>query len=141
MTECFEFSIIIDIFNCQSFLVETIESIINQSINFKEKTEIIFTCQDSDEDSMKIIESYQNEYSENIHILNHSPSKTDIHGNYVTFLDIGNAYSKTFLKRVSDSFKNQDSEICYADDLDCREIDFERDDEVIDFNLSKLFIK
>ena len=141
MTECFEFSIIIDIFNCQSFLVETIESIINQSINFKEKTEIIFTCQDSDEDSMKIIESYQNEYSENIHILNHSPSKTDIHGNYVTFLDIGNAYSKTFLKRVSDSFKNQDSEICYADDLDCREIDFERDDEVIDFNLSNLFIK
>ena len=69
MEKIFEFSIIIEIDNCQGLLKETVDSIINQSLCFRENIEIIFIYHESSDNSQRIIRDYKKQYPENIMIL------------------------------------------------------------------------
>ena len=54
MSEIFKFSIIISLFESQSYLEETIESIVNQTLNFKENIQIIFVDNESQDRSLLV---------------------------------------------------------------------------------------
>ena len=69
MSEIFKFSIIISLFESQSYLEETIESIVNQTLNFKENIQIIFVDNESQDRSLNTVQKYKNTYPENIIVL------------------------------------------------------------------------
>lgn len=138
----FEFSIIIDIDNCQGALLRTVNSIINQSIYFKENIEIIFIYHESNDDSLNIIQGYQLRYSSNIIILNPEDDLVKhVRGEYVSFLNVKYDYPKLLLEKIKNSFNKHDFNMVYVNDWDFEVMDFEKTYSVIDFNLSQLFIK
>lgn len=62
----FEFSIIIPTHNSELGINKSIESIINQTLDFERNTEIIIIDNNSEDDTKKITENYISKYPENI---------------------------------------------------------------------------
>ena len=143
MEKIFEFSIVIDIDNCRGVLENTVDSIISQSLNFIQNTEIIFIYHKSSDGSLKIINDYKSRYPENIIILNPDDDlKGNIHGKYTSFLNIKYAYPRTLLKKVKNSFKrHSDIDLVYIDEMGGGICDFRKVNSCIDFNLSQIFVK
>ena len=61
----FEFSIIIPTHNSELGINKSIESIINQTLDFERNTEIIIIDNNSEDDTKKITEKYISKYPEN----------------------------------------------------------------------------
>lgn len=64
--ERFKFSVIIPIYNVEKYLEECIDSIINQTIGFKQNIQLILVNDGSPDNSGKICESYKKKYPNNI---------------------------------------------------------------------------
>ena len=62
----FDFSIIIPIYNTEDYLEEAIESIINQSIGFKQHIQLILVNDGSTDHSEEVCLKYQRQYPDNI---------------------------------------------------------------------------
>lgn len=60
------FSIIIPVFNAEKFISQAIDSIINQTLDFKENIEIILVDDGSTDQSQKICRQYERQYPNNI---------------------------------------------------------------------------
>lgn len=69
MGKDFKFSIILATYNVSSFLNEAIDSIINQSLDFKQNIQLILVDDLSSDDSYEIGEEYQEKYPDNIILL------------------------------------------------------------------------
>ncbi|MCY9262134.1 glycosyltransferase [Bacillus haynesii] len=63
------FSIVMPVYNSELYLSEAIESIINQSIDFKKNVEIILIENNSIDNSKKICEEYASQYPTNIKVI------------------------------------------------------------------------
>ena len=113
----FKFSIIIPIYNTARFLKETVDRVINQSIDFKENIELIFVDDGSTDNSKEICLEYCDEYPSNIKYLyqNHvGQSKArnlglkEATGDIITFLDSDDKFKLNCLAEVNSFFKNND---------------------------------
>ncbi|KAF1678059.1 MULTISPECIES: glycosyltransferase family 2 protein [Bacillus] len=105
------FSIIMPIYNSENYLRGSIESVINQSIGFKENIELILIDDGSYDNSPQICESFKNLFPNNIKFLkmeNSGPSAARNYGllnvseksKYIGFLDSDDAFSKNALSSI-----------------------------------------
>lgn len=112
----FKFSIIIATYNCQEFIKDAIDSIIGQSIGFKDNVELIIVNDGSEDNTDNILMDYYNKYPKNIRILNNSNNFGPAYsrnkglgiaqGEFVNFLDSDDYLSKNALKSVYDVLKS-----------------------------------
>ncbi|MDU0155167.1 glycosyltransferase family 2 protein [Bacillus cabrialesii] len=109
------FSIIMPIYNSENYLRDSIESVINQSIGFKDNIELILIDDGSVDSSPQICESFKNSYPNNIKFLkieNSGPSAARNCGllnvsersKFIGFLDSDDTFSDNALRSVYDFF-------------------------------------
>lgn len=108
-------SIIIPVYNCEKYLKECLESIVNEIDN---NTEILLIDDGSTDNSSDIY----NQYHKKISVFknkNHGVSYSrnfgikKATGKYIMFVDSDDALEKDWFKEVIDKIKNSDFDICY----------------------------
>lgn len=108
----FKFSIILPTHNSAAGIRNTIESLINQTLDFKENIEVIIVDTNSIDNTEKICSQYLDKYPENIKFLqNTTPiakniGLENINGEYVGFLENNDYLSKNTLQNVLKFIKN-----------------------------------
>lgn len=116
----FKFSIIIAVYNVEEYLEETVDSIISQTLDFKENVQLILVDDGSSDNSLEIAKKYHMEFPENIIVLSKEnggqASARNLglqyaQGKYVNFLDSDDYLSDNVLQEVYDFFENNKSEI------------------------------
>ena len=98
------------VYNSEAYVAEAIDSVINQSLNFKKHIQLILVDDKSTDDTLDIIEGYQKEYPDNIVLVtnekNMGPAFSrnrgleHVRGKYVNFLDSNDFISKDAFKRA-----------------------------------------
>lgn len=113
MVEDFKFTIVISLFESQVFLKDSLESIMNQSLNFKENIQLIFVDNGSIDNSREIISKCQSKYPNNILILSKENegiassrnfSLKHIKGEFVNFLEPYDRLHNNALKEIYNFF-------------------------------------
>ncbi|MFM5882145.1 glycosyltransferase [Methanobrevibacter gottschalkii] len=132
---CFKkkFSIIIPFYNSENYLECFIDSVINQTLDFKENVEILLVNDGSEDNSERIALDYSKKFPDNIFILSQkhkgqSAAKNlalnNINGDFVIFLDSDDYLSKNTLKDVLLYFEKQNDlkivaiPFCYFDRIE-----------------------
>lgn len=112
----YKFSIIVPVYNAEKYLEECIESVIKQSIGFKENVQLILVNDGSQDNSGEICESYVTLFPENIIYIAkenggvasaRNAGMERIEGEYTAFLDSDDYYSRTMLEKVHRFFKQE----------------------------------
>jgi glycosyltransferase involved in cell wall biosynthesis len=110
------FSVIMPVYNSESYLNEAIDSVINQTLSFEKNVELILVNDGSEDGSHDICLEYKNKYPQNIkykEILNSGPGKARNIGmelispnsNYITFLDADDKLELNVLEYVNQFFE------------------------------------
>jgi glycosyltransferase involved in cell wall biosynthesis len=118
------FSIIIPVYNAENYLNEAIQSVISQTMDFNQNTEIILVDDGSTDHSKEICRNYTNQYPENIKYLyqvNAGPGNARNAGldavsqntEYIGFLDSDDYLSNDTLEKV-ETFFSKHSEVQLA---------------------------
>ena len=116
----FKFSIIMAIYNSDLYLKKSIESVINQTLNFEDNTQLILVDDGSIDTSKNIALNYQKEYPNNIIVLskeNGGPGSARnlgleyATGQYVNFLDSDDSLELNALEEVYKFFKENEYRI------------------------------
>lgn len=116
----FKFSVIMPVYNVENYLDEAVESIIKQSIGFKDNIEIILVDDGSTDSSPEICRKYQREYPSNVKFIqqkNQGPAAARdkgaaaAEGKYLSLPDSDDKLSKNTLKKVYDFFEKHYDEI------------------------------
>ncbi|MBR6949152.1 MAG: CDP-glycerol glycerophosphotransferase family protein [Bacilli bacterium] len=98
----YKFSVIIPIYNVEDYLEETIESVINQSIGFKDNIQIVLINDGSPDNSEKICLKYKDLYPDNIIYFKQKNAGVSVarnkgielaEGEFVNFLDSDDLWS------------------------------------------------
>ncbi len=110
----FKFSIVIAVYNVEAFLAEAIESLIEQSIGFKENVQVILVNDGSSDNSGMVCDEYQKKYPENIIVVHKenggvSSARNEglryIEGRYVNFMDGDDKLSSNTLALIDKYFQ------------------------------------
>ena len=116
----FKFSIVIPVYNVEKYLKETVDSVIAQTIGFKENIQIIFVNDGSPDNSEAICKAYQEKYPDNItYVVQENAGVSAarntgikyIKGKYVNFLDSDDCWKRTALERIYNFFEEHYDEI------------------------------
>ena len=116
----YKFSIIIPIYNVEEYLAEAIESVIKQTIGFKENIQMILVNDGSPDNSEAICLKYQKEYPENIIYVKKENGGVSsarnkgleyAEGKYINFLDSDDKWEINALKNAYDFFEKHYEEI------------------------------
>ena len=116
----YKFSIIIALYNVEDYLCECLDSVINQSLNFKENTQLILVDDGSNDNSLGIAKDYEKRYPENIIVLSQtnqgqSSARNNglkyAKGKYVNFLDSDDYLSTNTLEEVYHFFESHFDEV------------------------------
>lgn len=118
------FSIIIPVYNAEKYLEEAINSLINQTINFKEKVEVILVDDGSTDQSREICLRYKKLYPANFRYvpsINSGPASARNLGlkhvskisKYIGFLDSDDILSNNSLEQV-EIFLNENNDLNLA---------------------------
>ena len=111
----FKFSIIISAYNSEIDISRCINSIINQTLNFKNNVEIILINDGSRDKTNEICKDYASEYPENIQYISKKHEGKGAsrnlglqfaNGKYIEFLDGDDYLSRNALRNVLDFFEN-----------------------------------
>ena len=111
----YNFSIVTPFYNTELYIRECIESVINQTLDFKDNIQLILVDDGSSDDSTEMALDYQERYPDNILVLtkeNGGPSSArnlgleHATGEYVTFLDSDDKLELNALEIVLDYFEN-----------------------------------
>ena len=104
----FKISVVMAVYNKQRYVAEAIESIINQSLDFKENIQLILVNDKSTDNTRDVLEKYQKEYPQNIILLNNEKNMGSsysrnrglehVEAKYVNFLDSDDYMSKDAFK-------------------------------------------
>ena len=115
----FKFSIVVPIYNVEKYLVETMESVISQTIGFEENIQLILVNDGSTDNSEEICLKYKEKYPENIVYVKQENGGVSsarnkgieyIEGKYVNFLDGDDKWSLNALEIIYEFFeKNSDA--------------------------------
>ena len=115
----FKISCIMPIYNVEEYLEESIESIVAQTIGFKENVQLILIDDGSTDRSGEICDKYKLSYSDNVivfHKQNGGVSSAKnlglehAQGEFVTFVDPDDLITKNVMKRVYEYFTQVKSE-------------------------------
>lgn len=108
----FKFSVVMAVYNKEKYIAEAIESIINQTIGFKNNIQIILVNDSSTDNTLDVLEKYHKEYPENIVLINNDVNRGSAYsrnvglehvgGKYVNFLDSDDYISKDAFKTAYD---------------------------------------
>ena len=108
-------SLVITVFNSEEYLAEAIDSVIDQSIGFRDNISLILVDDGSTDGSEIICRDYQNRYPDNIRYIKKENGGVSsarnagieaAEGRYLAFLDSDDTWDK-------DAFKNA---LCYFDE-------------------------
>lgn len=109
------FSVIIACYNCQEYLDETLNSLLNQTLSFKDNIEVILVNDGSRDNTEEICQKYLNQYPENItYIFQKNQGQAVARnngleyatGNYINFLDSDDKFSSNTFEEVLKFFKH-----------------------------------
>lgn len=119
----YKISIIIPIFNVEKYLKRALNSIINQTMDFKD-IEVIMVDDCSTDNSRKIIEEYSNKYSNFIGIYHEKnsgcaaiPRNTGLKvasGEYIMFLDPDDEYSLDCCEKLYNTIREYDADVAFG---------------------------
>ena len=111
-------SVVMTAYNSENFLSVAIESIIDQSLDFKRNIQLIIIDDASDDHTPDIAYYYQNKYPENVFVLrnddNYGPAYSrnrglgHVLGEYVNFLDSDDFITEYAFSKALDFFKKHD---------------------------------
>lgn len=116
----FKFSVIIPVYNVEKYLSETVDSVIAQTIGFKENIQIIFINDGSPDNSEEICLKYQEKYPENILYIKQenggvSSARNNginyIQGKYVNFLDSDDCWTPDSFEIINRFFEENDDKM------------------------------
>lgn len=116
----FKFTIIISIYNSDLYLKNAIDSVINQTLDFSENTQLILVDDGSIDTSRIIAESYKEKYPDNILVLskeNGGPGSARnlglkyARGEYINFLDSDDRLQENALEEVYNFFRKNGKRI------------------------------
>lgn len=135
----YKFSIILSVYNDEKYLEESIESIINQNIGFKDNVQFIIVNDGSTDESKNIIRKYVSKFPDNIVALSQENKGLAyarnlaldfVEGQYVNFFDADDYLCEDVLSTVYDFFESNP-------DFNIASIPikfFEKSDEVYELN-------
>ncbi len=110
----FLFSVVIPIYNCEGYLRETIESVINQTLGFRENIQLILINDGSKDRSEEICLAFQNQFPKNIFYRktgnNGVSSARNLGlemaaGKYINFLDSDDKWKSDAFARAAEFFE------------------------------------
>ena len=111
----FKVSVVMAAYNSENYLSIAIDSLINQSLDFKRNIQIIIVDDSSSDNTLNVALKYRNEYPENIIVLHNEENKGAsfsrnlglkyVEGEYVNFLDSDDFITKHTFNRVEAMFK------------------------------------
>lgn len=110
----YKFSVVVAVYNAERFLDETIMSIINQDIGFKDNIQLILVEDGSPDKSGEICDKYFNEYPENIVVIHkenggvasaRNEGLKYVEGKYINFLDSDDKFALDAFKKVYNFFE------------------------------------
>lgn len=116
----FKFSFVMPVYNVEEYLDETVQSILGQTLDFKENCEIIFINDGSPDNVEEICLKYQKQFPENIKYYKQKNSGVSAarnkgielaEGEIISFLDSDDLISSDTLARVDDFFQLHGTEI------------------------------
>ena len=116
----FLFSVVMPVYNVEKYLEESIESLIAQTIGFRENIELILVNDGSPDDSDKICEKYAKLYPENIVYIYQENAGVSaarnrglekVRGKYVNFLDSDDKWDECAFEKALDFFKEYGDEV------------------------------
>lgn len=116
----YKFSVVIPIYNVENYLRETIESVIHQTIGFKENIQIILVNDGSPDNSEAICLEYKEKYPDNIIYVKQENAGVSaarntgmqyIEGKYTNFLDSDDKWDLNAFKKVYNYFEQHYHEI------------------------------
>ena len=120
MTE-FKFSVVIAAYNSDLWISKTLNSLINQTLDFKDNIQVIIVDDGSTDNTFRICQEYKAKYPRNIKIIsndkNLGPSASrniglkQARGKYINFLDSDDYISKTTLRSILNFFREYGDEI------------------------------
>ena len=118
-----QFTVVIACYNCENYLDETITSLLNQTLSFKENIELVLVDDGSTDNTKKICEKYIELFPKNITYIHQenqgqgSARNLGLKystGKYVNFLDSDDKFSKETFENVLDFLKKHDAEIDFV---------------------------
>ncbi len=127
----FKFSVVIPVYKVEKYLRDTLESLVNQTIGFKENIQVILINDGSPDKSGEICLEYKNAYPKNVIYVEKENGGVSsarnaglkyIEGKYVNFLDSDDKWELDSFKKAFDFFEEHYDEI---DVLSCRVKKFE----------------
>ena len=148
------FSIIIAVYNAEKYVKETIDSVINQTLDFKKNTEIILVDDGSKDNSAIICKEYAKKYPDNIKYIYKQNGGTSsarnagikvARGKYFNFLDSDDLLHEAALEKVYNFFKKHKEVNMVALPIECierqqglyhRYINFGKDSKVINLKVT-----
>jgi len=116
------FSVIIACYNCQDYLDETINSLLNQTLSFKDYIQVVLVNDGSIDNTEEICQKYLEKYPENI-IYSYQENQGQAvarnnglkyaTGKYINFLDSDDKFSTNTFEEILNFFK-QNKEVNFA---------------------------
>ena len=105
----FLFSVVLSIQNTRKYIEKSIESIINQTLDFEENIQLILLTSETTEDIESYLSECNEKYPQNISIVSNKDLESDnfsqisstICGQYVIFLEMGDYLSKNMFEKVN----------------------------------------
>lgn len=110
----YKFTVIIPIYNTEKYVEETILSVINQTIGFKDNIQIILVNDGSTDNSERICKKYEKEYPENIKYIKQENAGVSsarnnglkyVEGKYINFLDADDIWEDGVFKVALEMFE------------------------------------
>lgn len=112
----YKFSVVIPVYNVENFLRETVDSVIAQTIGFKESIQIIFVNDGSPDNSEEICLEYKEKYPNNVVYIKQENAGVSaarntgikyIEGKYVNFLDSDDCWTEDSFEKVYAFFEQE----------------------------------
>lgn len=119
----YKFSFVMPVYNVEAYLPETVESILAQTMDFKENCEIIFVNDGSPDNVETVCLEYQKRFPDNIKYIKQENAGLsaarnrgikEVEGKYVSFLDSDDTISPDTLEQVYNYFEENYNEIDFA---------------------------
>ena len=123
MSDNKNFSVVMACYNCENYLDETIGSLLNQTLIFKDNIELILVDDGSTDSTKEICQKYVELYPNNITYIHQEnqgqgPARNlglkHTQGKYINFLDSDDKFSKNTFENVLKFFKEHSEEINFT---------------------------
>ena len=114
----FKFSVVMAVFNKQDYIAEAIDSIINQSLDFRKNIQMVIVNDKSTDNTLEILEKYQSDYPDNIVLISNEKNMGPAYsrnvglehaeGEFINFLDSDDTISEYAFKHADYFLRNHE---------------------------------